>query len=130
MTTSYTYDHVFAAMCIMEEIASPVEPNMPTPWRDYRDQVGINQLREVIIERLAGPCDDAWERACDRAEAGVEEHADDCEATATTGVCTCGAHQKLDPGAFDYEFVPFWLRMCVDWSDTLNGPKVRHNPDR
>lgn len=121
----FSYDDMFAAMCIMEEIADPQMSDAGTPWAEYRERVGTNELRGVIIDRLAGPCDAAWDRAQKRYEEHLDSHTDDCEASGGTGVCTCEASRAQDPGSFDYEFVPFWLRECVDWSDLTAGPRVR-----
>ena len=121
----FSYDHIFAAMCIMEEIADPQLHEAGQPWVAYREQVGTNQLRDDIIERLAGPCDAAWGRASARYDQDDVAHTDTCEAGGGTGICTCGASRAADPGSFDYEFVPFWLRECVDWSNLETGPRVR-----
>lgn len=107
----YSYDHVFAAMCIMEEIASPslnVEP-----WQDLREERGINELRGVVIDHLAGPCNAAWERAYKRYEEATTQYEfDKSFAEQASGNLP---EPPKDPGSFDYEFVPFWLAQCVDW---------------
>ena len=95
----YSYDEVHAAMCIMEEIASPGNPEEPQPWVPYREQWGVDGLRDAVITKLAGACDRAWSRA------------------------NANPDQPDDPGSFDYEFVPIWLRLCVDWSG--DHPQVR-----
>ena len=101
----YSYNDVFAAMCIMEEIASPVSDGGGTPWEPYREQVGTNQLREDIMQ-LVRPLTADWERAYAAYEADE------------TG-------RLKDPGPFDYEFVPVWLRLKVDWTDLQYGPRVK-----
>lgn len=92
----FEYDQAYAAMCIMEEIASPTLAE--EPWKDTRDQHGVAGLRDIILRHLATPCNELWESAYARYEADPNGQ---------------------DPGGFDYEFVPFWLRACVDWSDCM-----------
>lgn len=128
MTTepeTWNEDEVFAAMCIMDEIADPHMPDAARPWQEVREMHGINELRRVIGERLAKPCNAAWDRAWKRFEAGNDNpHRDDCQITnIDPTTCTCGANP--DPGSFDVDFVPVWLRECVDWSDPRDGPRVR-----
>lgn len=98
---TYTRDTVFAALCIMEEMIDPVTDTMPKPWADYRDQSGACEMRDLVIE-LAPHCDAAWQKAYTRYEAGKTD----------------------DPGSLDYEFVPVWLRHCVDW--TAARPCAKH----
>lgn len=107
----FSYDHMFAAMCIMEEIADPQLPDAGQPWNEMRQSCGINDLREVVIERLAIPCNDAWMKVWD-AYNRIDEPG-------------CAPNTTQDPGSFDYEFVPTWLRLNVDWSDNEAGPRVR-----
>lgn len=115
----YGYDHAFAAMCIIEEI---VDPNLAgTPWQDYRDKWGINGIRDVVLTKLAGPCDDAWNRA----NARYEEQFNTWQATHQDDPAR--VTQPSEPGSFDYEFVPFWLRNCVDWND--EHPRVKGSAD-
>ena len=102
-------DHALAAMCIMEEIVDPCYTDAPRPWEVYRELHGIGELRAVVIDRLAPAADAAWDRAWERHNA---RHDDD-------------PAKNREPGSFDYEFVPVWLRECVDWSDDTNGPRVR-----
>lgn len=109
----FDYDTAFAAMCIMEEIADSAMPDAPQPWQDFRDQNGVMALRDVVLTKLAMECNDAWERAYSRYE----------EAVAAAPTLEDG-RQILDPGDFDYIFVPTWLRLNVDWSDFINGPRV------
>lgn len=117
----YSFDAVFSAMCIMEEIASPTMVNRP--WEDLRSDFGVTQLRVWIIKDLAEACDDAWDRSFERyqVEYGIWnqrrlEHEVACEPFFDDA--------PDDTGSFDYEFVPFWLRECVDWSSNA-GPRVR-----
>ena len=126
----YSFDETYAAMCIWEEIVNPVMPDAPRPWEPHRDQWwGTAGLRDAVITRLAGPCDQAWDRAQERFIQDLDDkHDDSCEAGGGTGVCTCDAGSAADPGAFDWEFVPVWLRECVDWSDVVAGPRVRYQP--
>lgn len=112
----YSYDATFAAMCMMEEIADPQLKDAPTPWDAYREQWGVNGLRDKIIVNLAQPCDDAWQRAYSRYEQATDSF---------PGLDKEFPGMPDDPGSFDYEFVPFWMRTCVDWTDLENGPRVR-----
>ena len=114
-TTSprFSYDHVHACLCIMEELIDPVASDMPRPWETYRDNNGVNALRDVVIHQLAKPCLAAWNRAYRDFET-VVHNAPTREAASRTP----------DPGSFDYDFVPIWLRHCVDWS-VPNNPRVR-----
>lgn len=105
---TFTYDQVYAAMCIMEEIADPTLSDAGEPWEAFREAHGIHQLRDEVIHKLATPCDADWERTYKAYEASCNDDAD-----------------ARDPGSFDYEFVPAWLRLKVDWSDVANGPRVR-----
>ncbi|MBX9717322.1 MAG: hypothetical protein K2X36_00570 [Microbacteriaceae bacterium] len=110
----FSYDDVFAGMCMMEEI---VESNMPEashPWQAYREAHGTMALRDAVIEKLIKPCNARWERTQNEMAEAIK-NAPTREA----------AMVVPDPGSFDYEFVPFWLRECVDWSDISNGPRVR-----
>lgn len=120
---TWNEDEVFAAMCIMDEIADPHMPDAAQPWQEVREMHGINELRRFIAERLAKPCNAAWDRAWERLNSAPQQHKEDCEALYGAGVCTCDSYP--DPGSFDADFVPVWLRECVDWSDPDAGPKVR-----
>lgn len=122
----YSYNHVHTCMCIIEEM---VEPNLAgEPWKDYRDQWGVNGLRDVVIEKLAHACNTAWLDAYARYE---QEDSDWRELKRLHAPVKIEAYrtwekanpQPKDPGSFDYEFVPFWLRTCVDWSGA--HPRVR-----
>lgn len=67
----FSHDEAFAAMCIMEEI---VTPNLAgTPWQDYREQWGINQLRDDILTKLAHACDQKWSEVSSKYEADYLE---------------------------------------------------------
>lgn len=121
----FSYDDMFAAMCIMEEIADTNMPDASQPWEPHRQMWGIGGLRDFVIDQLATACDKAWDRAQERYDEASNTHTDACEAGGGTGICTCTARETPDPGSFDYEFVPFWLRECVDWSDTNSPPRVR-----
>lgn len=111
----YSYDHIHAAMCIIEEMVDSCCKSMPAPWEAYRDNNGINALRDLVIARLAGPCLVAFNRAWARYEHAAAEWS-------AGGYAARSAPEQ--PGAFDYEFVPVWLRYCVDWSE-VNHPRVR-----
>lgn len=104
---AYTYDHIDAAMCIWEEITNPSLAEAEQPWNDYREKWGTAGLRDCVITKLAWPCHEAWERAQHRYEAAMQ----------ATG------EEVPDPGSFDWEFVPLWIRECVDWSG--EHPRVR-----
>lgn len=118
----FSYDEVFAAVCIFEEMIEPQQPDAPRPWEQFREDHGVNELRDVIIENLAGPCNAAWERAFARYDAAWpawnSKHPDD----PTRG------DEPVDPGPFDWSFVPIWLRHCVDWDyvdeDGLARPRA------
>lgn len=131
----FSYDEVFAAMCIMEEIADPQLKDAPTPWQDYRDMWGIGGLRDAVISKLAHACDQAWDRAKERYETKFTNWGARREAARLRNEHT-GAWEPTpewlqanpeptDPGSFDYEFVPMWIRLCVDWSDLNEGPRVK-----
>ncbi len=97
--------HVYA--CIIEQLVDPIQgPRWDAPWQNWRDQNGINELREAAME-LIDPCDADWERAYANYENPPE---------GTT---------VADPGSFDYDFVPFWLSNKVDWSDPTAAPRIR-----
>lgn len=129
----YSYNEMFAAMCIMEEIRTTSLPDASQPWEAFWDAQGINHLRHVVIERLALECDQAWHRANDLHEAAWAQW--DSERVVQQQLELPGApHDRRwlvhnpppeYPGAFDYDFVPTWLRLRVDWSDPVGGPRVR-----
>ncbi len=106
----YSHDEVMAAMCIWEEMSQPKLPDAPQPWTDYSGKWGVYGLRDVVIEKLAGACDAAWTRARHRHEAAYQ----------ATGE---GPETAPDPGSFDWDFVPLWIRECVDWSG--EHPRVK-----
>ncbi len=103
-------DDAFAAMCMIEEMVDPIGqlPDAPNPWTDWRDQVGINELREFVITTLAPAVNAAWDKAYAAYEAAVSAEV---------------AAAQFDPGAFDYDFIPSWLRVAVKWDDPA-GPRV------
>jgi hypothetical protein len=111
-TLVYGYEHVHACMCIIEEI---VAPNLAgEPWKPYRDQWGIEGLRDCVIDKLAGACDEAWRRADERYSVAYD---------AWVARGRLPEDKPDDPGSFDYGFVPFWLRECVDWSG--DHPRIK-----
>lgn len=68
------------------------------PWTAWRAENGAIALREV---------------ACDLAV--TAEH-----------VWISLTNTERDDGPFfDWEWIPMWLRMCVDWSDLTQHPKVK-----
>jgi len=95
-TLLYSWDHVHAAMCIWEEMVTTTDG----AWEATRENVGTVQMRAWVITILAPAAEAAWEAASSRAEA-----------------------EDYDPGSYDWDFVPIWLRMCVDWSG--DQPVVR-----
>jgi len=101
---AFTYDHVDAAMCIWEEMTNPKLKEADQPWTAHREKWGAAGLRDVVITKLAWPCHEAWERAMARYEGNDDPN-------------------DTDPGSFDWEFVPLWIRQCVDWSG--EHPRVR-----
>lgn len=101
----YSYDVADAAMCIWEEITSP-SLNLE-PWNAYRETWGSAGLRYAVLTKLASACHDAWVRAVERSNHELPD----------------GSFAGDDPGYFDWEFVPFWLTNCVDWSG--EHPRVR-----
>lgn len=109
-----TRDHAVTAMIIIEEIVDSSMPDADAPWWDWRDQVGIAEVRDHVLTHLAEPCNEAWERAHE-----AFEHAE-AEASIKGRVSSVA-----DPGSFDYDFVPTWLRVAIDWSDVHNGPRLR-----
>ena len=115
----FTYDDMYAAMSIIEEIIRPVLADAGAPWTQFREAHGIGAVRDVVIEMLAGSCDRAWTKAYAAYESACEEYS---IALAESGDGTTTVQEPRDPGSFDYGFVPFWLRQCVDWSEC--GPRV------
>lgn len=109
ITQTYSHDVVFAALCIMEDLLDPMA-GAPRPWSDYWEGNGVNQVREAVLE-LAPHAGAAWSAAYARYEAA-------CAATAG------GEKYPEDPGSFDYDFIPVWLRHCVDWD--ADQPCVRN----
>lgn len=93
------HDDAYAAMCIIEEMCDPVGslPDAPRPWADYRDQTGIAEIRDYLLSYLAPEANAAWEKAYARYESG--------------------GPQAVDPGSFDYDFIPSWLRVAVKWDE-------------
>ncbi len=123
-----------AALCIIEEIVDSNLPDAPVPWQEYRDTHGIAGLRYVVLQTLAQACSDAWKRAEKRYEkqyAAWQAHMPHFAMTHKDWRRAWDANPVKAPedlGSFDYEFVPVWLRECVDWSDLENGPRVRGVP--
>jgi len=141
----YSFDHLYSALCIWEEICDPQLDGRP--WEDMLTHHGYGDMRTLVIEHLAVPCDVAWgmaNEALDKAFVEYNEKRDKawkawCLAKGIYGTTFPAMHASFDEfrqefeqvlpypddlGSFDWEFVPFWLRTCVDWSD-LDKPRVR-----
>ncbi len=108
------HDDALAAVCIIEEMLDPIGqlPDAPKPWDDWRDQVGIGELREFVLSTLAPAANAAWEKAY-----AAYEH--QCAEARVKG-----QPEPVEPGSFDYDFIPSWIRVAVDWSDVRAGPRV------
>ena len=105
---TYSHDVVFSALCIMEELLNSVlGEDAPHPWSSYWEQNGVNEMRELTLE-LAPHADAAWQVAYACFEAQCKQPGVDMS----------------DPGSFDYDFIPVWLRHCVDWD--ADRPCVRN----
>lgn len=100
--STFTRDQMFTLACIIEELVDSALPDAPRPWQNYRDQVGIAQLRDDVID-LVPYADAAWLRVYSRAQ---------------------GDPEAPDPGSFDYDFLPIWLRHCVEWQENA-PPRVK-----
>ena len=77
---------------------------------------------QVVRHTLAHAADQAWTQANDLYERAFAQWQLDCERIKQVGGDLPG--QPVEPGSFDYEFLPFWLRACVDWSD-ISDVRVR-----
>ena len=120
----YTFDEVHSALCIMEEILDPQLKDAEHPWQPYREQWGIDGLREAVITNLAHAASKAWDRATlkyQQLHDTWEQRRHDAERIDKPFF----DDPPQDLGSFDYEFLPVWLRECVDWSDLNAGPRVR-----
>jgi hypothetical protein len=89
----------YASLCVWEAMLEGLG-NDGCKWRARRANVGIAVLREDALA-LAPACEAAWASLSD----------DEQEAF----------------GCFDFEFVPYWLNDCVEWS-ARNGPSVCATP--
>lgn len=125
----FDYDAAYAAICLWEEIIQPAGPDASTPWQDFREQHGTAGLRDFVLVHLAGPCDAAWTRAIQLYEEASQgwyaKRADEAPPTgqrAEYEAWRAANPEPQDPGSFDWEFVPFWVRACVDWSGEV--PRV------
>lgn len=122
-TKTFSYDEAYAAMCMWEEINAPALISAPRPWNAMREEIGTADLRGVVLG-LGAACDAAWERTYSKFEADCrswEHRKAECEVKGEPFF----DDGPTDPGDFGWEFVPFWLRNCVDWSDIQNGPRVK-----
>lgn len=103
----YTASQMHVYACIIEELVAPTyQGETVPPWNEWRDQNGINELREAAMA-FVEPCDADWSRAYALYE----------ESQSLPGPIA-------EPGSFDYEFVPLWLRTKVDWSDAMQAPRL------
>jgi len=127
---SYSFNAAFSALCIFEEMLDPQLPEAPKPWEAFRENHGVNELRRVVIDVLAEPCDAAWTRAYKRYEDTLNNHTATCPVSrkprGEAGGCNCPAMHAEEPGAFDWEFVPIWVRQCVIWDESgVEEPEPR-----
>lgn len=119
--TDYTKDAAYAAMCLWEEIVAPELPDAGAPWADMRESLGTAEFRSTILD-LGEACDAAWMRAWERFEESMRSwrfRKADCEAKGIPFL----DEPPDEPGGFDWEFVPTWIRLCVDWTGTT--PRVK-----
>ena len=119
---SYTYDAAWAAMCMWEEVCAPQSHESPTPWKNMLDQHGTAEVRTMVLG-LGQACSDAFEKAYafyEQAYRTWGTRRQQCEVEGTPFL----DEQPQEPGSFDWEFVPTWMRIGVDWSDVHNGPRV------
>lgn len=121
---TFSYDAAYAAMCMWEEIASPVLNDAGEPWQEMREQIGSAELRSRVFTYLGKACDEAWTRTYRnyQVEWNVWNVRRQEEEVAGRPFFD---EEPREPGCFDYEFVPFWMRNCVDWSDAHTGPRVK-----
>ena len=103
---TYSHDVVFAALAVFEEMLDPMARDMPQPWAKFWSDNGINEIRSLVLE-LAPHADAAWSAAYARFEEQCRQPG-----------------EVQDPGSFDYDFIPVWLRHCVDWD--ADRPCVRN----
>ena len=126
MTTmsDISHDAAYAALCMWEEIIQPNLPDAPQPWSEMRDQIGHAELHSAVLA-LGEACNKAWSRAHEAHQTAWEaweakrrKHEDEGKPFL----------DKVPPDtsvSFDWDFVPSWMRLAVDWSDLDNGPRVR-----
>ena len=132
MTTTYSYDDAYAALCIWEEIINPVMLDAEAPWQAMRNSIGTAALRDMALQ-LAGPSNAAWNLALAACEREHSQWGADLRMFMRLNNIEQSKDVPLDwhrtnpmpegPGAFDWEFLPFWLRTAVDWSGDV--PRVR-----
>lgn len=84
----------YTAMCIWEELITNDSPD--APWVEWRNINGTASLRDAAAE-LAVYAEALWE--------------------------SLPGHEK-DDLIFDWEWIPGWLALCVDWSDASGWPRV------
>jgi hypothetical protein len=126
MTKTYTHGEMFTAMCIIEELIDTSLGDAEIPWVAFREAHGIAVLRDAVIDRLVRPADTAWERALELDLLAWKQYEIARERwNGLPDPKTSPPDMPIDQGSFDYEFLPTWLRIAVDWSDTTNGPRVK-----
>ena len=117
----YSFDETYAAMCIWEEMCTPTLSDAGMPWQDLIEGSGTGQMRHWIIEDLANACDTAWDRASQLREAEFSAWMVRKQEHEVRGE-PFEEPRPNDPGSFDWDFVPVWLRTAVDWSG--DAPRV------
>ena len=120
---SYDFDAAYAAMCMWEEITQPTMDGAPMPWQEMREQIGTAELRERVLN-LGAACDAAWSRTYAKHEVDYGIWRQRQQEHEVRGEPFFD-EEPQDTGSFDWEFTPFWMRNCVDWTDHHNGPRVK-----
>lgn len=118
---TYTYDAAWAAMCMWEETFTCAS-DAHQPWKEMREQHGYAEFRTMVLG-LGQACSDAFERAYafyEQAERTWQTRRQQCEVAGEPFL----DEQPQEPGSFDWEFVPTWMRIGIDWSDIHGGPRV------
>ena len=120
----YESDAVMAAVCLWEEIVeSAHNPDATQPWEPFRQDHGTFELREVVINHLAEACDRAWSQAhalYEQACRAWETRRLDAEVRGAVFL----EEEPTEPGVFDWEFIPAWIRVAVDWEHESGWPTV------
>lgn len=118
---SYDFDAAYAAMCMWEEITNPTLAGAPTPWEDMRERAGMAELRGKVLN-LGAACDAAWTRTYAKHEIDYRNWRQRQQEHEVKGEPFFD-DEPADPGSFDWEFVPVWVRNCIDW--TGEEPRVK-----